>query len=161
METSEIKFLNLEKAVAVFINDFISTYKGLLIRDGKKASGNLLNSIREYSIEFTDGKMEGSIELASYWKYVEYGRKPGKWPPRDKILEWIKIKPVLPRPVNGLKPPTQEQMAFLVCRKIGRDGIEPGGQFKEALDLVWERRKGEIERAVTDDLQAAVDLIRI
>lgn len=160
MET-EIRFEKTEAAIGAFLRDFISTYKGLLIRDGKKASGNLINSIREYSIELSGNGIEGSIELASYWKYVENGRKPGKWPPRDKILEWIKIKPVLPRPVNGLKPPTQEQMAFLVCRKIGRDGIEPGGQFKEALDIVWQMKKQDIESAVSRDLQAAVDLIRI
>lgn len=160
MET-EIRFEKTEAAIAAFLQDFVSTYKGLLIRDGKKASGNLINSIREYSIELSGNGIEGSIELASYWKYVEYGRKPGKWPPRDKILEWIKIKPVLPRPVNGLKPPTQEQMAFLICRKIGKDGIEPGNQFSEALDIVWQRKKQEIESAVSKDLQAAVDLIRI
>lgn len=160
MET-KIRFEKTEAAIGIFLQDFVSTYKGLLINDGKKASGNLINSIREYSIELSGNGIEGSIELASYWKYVERGRKPGKWPPRDNILEWIRIKPVIPRPMNGLKPPTQEQLAFLICRKIGRDGIEPGNQFREALDIVWQRRKQDIEAAVSADLQAAVDLVRI
>lgn len=160
MET-KIRFEKTEAAIGIFLQDFVSTYKGLLINDGKKASGNLINSIREYSIELSGNGIEGSIELASYWKYVERGRKPGKWPPRDNILEWIRIKPVIPRPMNSLKPPTQEQLAFLICRKIGRDGIEPGNQFREALDIVWQRRKQDIEAAVSADLQAAVDLVRI
>lgn len=158
---AKMRFEKTEAAVAAFLQDFVSTYKGLLASDGKKASGNLIDSIRGHSIEFNGNSIEGSIELASYWKYVERGRRPGKWPPRDRILEWIRIKPVIPRPVDGLKPPTREQMAFLICRKIGRDGVEPGNQFSEALDIVWQRRRQDIESAVSEDLSAAVDLVRI
>ena len=161
METDALTFGNLQAALDVFIDDFIATYKGLLIRDNKKATGNLIKSLKPVSIRFEGNKYTGSISLASYWKYVEYGRrKGGKFPPFNKILDWVKVKPVLPRPINGIKP-TQKQLAFLICRKIARNGIEPGNQFKEALDLTWAKDWKMISDAITADLDEAITLIRI
>ena len=157
----DLNFFNLEKALNSFIDDFIRTYKTLLLRDGKKASGNLIASLKPVSIKFQNNKIEADISIASYWKYVEYGRKPGKFPPIDKILNWIRIKPVLPRPRNGLKPPTEPQLAFLISRKIAREGIEPGNQFKEALNIVWMRHSNDISEAVSKDIESEIDLINL
>lgn len=156
-----MKFKYLEKALESFLNDFIATYKGLLIRDNKKASGNLISSLKPVSIQLNNNKFEAEISIASYWKYVEYGRKPGKFPPTDKILEWIKVKPVLPRPINGHKPPTEKQLAFLISRKIAREGIKPGNQFEEALNIVWQRHSQNISNAISEDLNQAVNLMVI
>lgn len=161
METNTLTFENLQTALDAFIDNFIDTYKGLLIRDDKKATGNLIKSLKPVSIDFVDNKYTGSISLASYWKYVEYGRrKGGKFPPFNKILEWVKVKPVIPRPINGIKP-TEKQLTFLICRKIARDGIEPGNQFKEALNLTWARNEKRISDAITEDLNEAITLIKI
>lgn len=158
--TLEFKFTNLQNALDKFINDFIDTYKNILIRDNKKASGNLINSIKSLSINFTSSQLSGSISLADYWKYVEYGRKPGKFPPPNKILDWVKIKPIIPRPINGIKP-TEKQLAFLIGRKISKYGIKAGNQFSEALDLVWAKDSNLISDAISLDLQEAVDIIKI
>lgn len=159
METSTLNFYNLQISLDSFIDDFIHTYKSLLIRDDKKASGNLISSLKPVSIQFKNNKFEADISIASYWKYVEYGRRPGKFPPVNKILEWIKIKPVIPRPMNGLKPPTEPQLAFLIARKIARDGIKAGNQFKEALDMTWNRHYNNISNAISEDLNEMVDLV--
>jgi len=160
METNALTFPNLEKAINDFVSDFVDTYKGLLIRDNKKATGDLIRSIKPIEIQFETNSYSGSISLANYWKYVEYGRRPGKFPPPNKILDWVKIKPVIPRPVNGIKP-TEKQLAFLISRKIARDGIEAGNQFKEALDLTWAKNKNKISDAISIDLQSNIDLIKI
>ena len=161
METNALTFPNLEKAINDFVSDFVDTYKGLLIRDNKKATGDLIRSIKPIEIEFETNKYSGSISLAYYWKYIEYGRRAGgKFPPVNKILDWIKVKPVIPRPVNGIKP-TEKQLAFLISRKIARDGIEAGNQFKEALDLTWVKNKNKISDAISIDLQTNIDLIKI
>lgn len=161
METSTLSFDNLQIALDSFINDFINTYKSLLIRDDKKASGNLISSLKPVTIQFKNNKFEADISIASYWKYVEYGRRPGKFPPINKILNWIKVKPVIPRPMNGLKPPTEPQLAFLIARKIARDGIKAGNQFKEALDMTWNRHYNNISIAITEDLNQAIDLVTL
>ena len=161
METNTLNFSNLQIALNSFIEDFIKTYKGLLIRDNKKASGNLISSLKPVSIEFTNNKYQCSIQIADYWKYVEYGRRPGKFPPMNKILDWIKIKPVIPRPMNGLKPPTEKQLAFLISRKIARDGINAGNQFTEALNLTWTKWEQHISDAISQDLSQAIDLVTL
>lgn len=161
METSTLSFDNLQITLDSFINDFIQTYKSLLIRDDKKASGNLISSLKPVTIQFKNNKFEANISIASYWKYVEYGRRPGKFPPINKILNWIKVKPVIPRPMNGLKPPTEPQLAFLIARKIARDGIKAGNQFKEALDMTWNRHYNNISNAITEDLNQAIDLVTL
>lgn len=170
METNALTFPNLEKAINDFITDFIQTYKGLLIRDNKKATGDLINSIKPIEIEFSNNKISGSISLREYWKYIEYGTGPQHipdkrqqyWPPRDKILKWvkIKIKPALPRPVNGIKS-IEKKLTFLISRKIHDDGIKPGRQFTEALNLTWTKNKDYISDAISIDLQANIDLIKI
>lgn len=160
METNTLNFSNLENALNQFIKDFIDSYKTILIRDNKKASGNLINSLKPVSLEFKDNKYTASISLASYWKYVEYGRKPGKFPPPDKILDWIKIKPIIPRPNKGITP-SQKQLAFLISRKIARDGIKAGNQFSETLNLVWAKNKDSIEKAIDSDLSASINLIKL
>lgn len=144
METSTLSFDNLQIALDSFINDFIQTYKSLLIRDGKKATGNLIKSIRPLDIKYSNNQMTLSISLASYWKYVENGRKPG-----------------IPRPMNGLKPPTEPQLAFLIARKIARDGIKPGNQFEEALKLSWTKWEQPISNAISKDLNQAIDVVAI
>lgn len=155
--TIEQDFTNTAKAIDAFTRDFVEIYKQLLMRDDKKASGNLVNSIKQLQIEFSGNKMSGVISLANYWKYVEYGRRAGKFPPPNKILKWIEIKPVLPRPVNGIKP-TNKQMAFLISRKIAREGIKPGNQFEEALDMTWNRHKDNISNAISADLNSIIDM---
>lgn len=161
METYTLTFNNLQTTLNAFIDDFVSTYKSLLIRDNKKATGNLVSSIKPLKIDFTNNKMQGTIDIASYWKYVEYGRRPGKFPPVNKILDWIKVKPVIPRPLNGLKPPTEAQLAFLISRKIAREGIKPGNQYEEALNISWTKNEKNISDAISKDLNEAIDIISI
>ena len=94
-------------------------YRKQLEDGGVNASSKPIRTI----VEFNGDRLLISFELNDYWKYVEYGRKPGKMPPVDSITDWIKIKRIIPEPING-KIPDTKQLAFLIARKIGRDGVE-------------------------------------
>lgn len=78
----------------------------------------------------------------AYAWWVEFGRKPGKWPPRENILAWVKEKHIAgtyaivgtrrggyPRyKRSGSKAQRQredEQAAYLIARKIGEKGTRP------------------------------------
>lgn len=125
-------------------------YKDRLIADDKKATGTLINSIST-QVKTSNGLVyDVVINLADYWRYVEEGRKPGKFPPPDAILKWIKVKPVIPRPYNG-KVPTQKQLAFLIGRKIATEGIEPGNQLKETVDALNAEYIPKFEAALKKD----------
>lgn len=91
--------------------------------NNKVASGNLRN-LTSYEVEINSGHYIIYMNMPAYWKYVEYGRRPGKMPPRKAIEDWIRIKPLVPT-ARGGKVPTTEQLAFLIQRKIGREGIPP------------------------------------
>ena len=154
MEKDALTFNNLQQVLDDFTKDVAETYKSLLLRDGKNATGELISSIRPMTPELVGGAFECSLSLAPHWKYVENGRRPGKFPPIDNILDWVKAKPQLARP-NRLdrKELTPKQLAFLVARKIANKGIQPGNQLEEAIDIVYARWKDRIDAAITADIE--------
>lgn len=157
MEKDALTFNNLQQVLDDFTKDVAETYKSLLLRDGKNATGELISSIRPMTPELVDGTFECSLSLAPHWKYVENGRRPGKFPPVDNILEWVKAKPQLARP-NRLdrKELAPKQLAFLVARKIATKGIQPGNQLEEAMDIVYARWKDRIDAAITADIETVI-----
>ena len=157
MEKDALTFNNLQQVLDDFTKDVAETYKSLLLRDGKNATGELISSIKPMTPELVNGAFECSLSLAPHWKYVENGRKAGKFPPIDNILDWVKAKPQLVRP-NRLdrKEITPKQLAFLVARKIANKGIQPGNQLEEAMDIVYARWKDRIDAAITADIEASL-----
>ena len=155
MEKDALTFNNLQQVLDDFTKDVAETYKSLLLRDGKNATGELISSIKPMTPELVDGAFECSLSLAPHWKYVENGRKAGKFPPIDNILDWVKAKPQLARP-NKLdrKELAPKQLAFLVARKIATKGIQPGNQPTEAIDIVYARWKDRIDAAITADIES-------
>ena len=101
-----------------------------------------------------------SISLEEYWKYIEYGRRPGKIPPVSAIENWIKVKQILPRPIT-LKSgksvvPTIPQLSFLIARKIGRDGIRPRPFFKQSFEDAKREFLQKIEEAILADIKESL-----
>ena len=129
-------------------------YQDNLIRNDRIASGDLLNNI-EYEITRDDFTVTIYVKMRDYWYYVENGRKAGKWPPIDNILNWIKIKPVLPRPNAEGKLPTPQQLAFLIARKIGEEGTEGTQDLRKATDTIWDTFEDRLYEAIDEDVDAA------
>ena len=85
------------------------------------ATGSLSNFT--YHINLNGSYFELIFSLQDYYYYLEYGRRAGKQPPIEAIEEWIRVKPIIPYAINGKVPDTR-QLAFLIARKIGREGTE-------------------------------------
>lgn len=69
------------------------------------------------------------IDLPEYAWFLEYGTKDSKphMPPLKAILDWIKVKQILPRPKDG-KLPTNVDLAWAIAKsaeKKGLGGIQP------------------------------------
>lgn len=94
------------------------------------ASGTLSNFT--FRINLQGNYFEVIFLLPEYWQYVEYGRRAGKQPPIEAIERWIEVKPIIPYAVNGRVPDTR-QLAFLIARKIGREGIEGKKPLTKAM----------------------------
>lgn len=126
METDALKttFKNLEEALKRYGQAASDLSRIEMQKRGKNATFDLSNSI-DFNVEKNGTAYTVSLNLLYYWKYIEYGRKPGKFPPIDKIREWVEVKPLIPRPMENGKLPTVNQLAFLIGRKIKQEGIAP------------------------------------
>lgn len=148
----EPTFNKIITALQEYQSAFERAYKDRLLADDKKATGQLINSIST-TIKVGSDTFEVVMSIVDYFKYVENGRKPGKFPPVDKILSWIKVKPVIPRPMHG-KLPTQQQLAFLIGRKIATEGIEAGHQLKDTVEAINAQYIPKLEAALQEDFDA-------
>lgn len=99
----------------------VEQYRKILSDEGINASSTL-SQTADIEVEFDGVVLRVSLLLEPYWKYVEYGRRPGKMPPIDNIKEWIRVKPIIPDSSSG-RVPSANQLAYLIARKIGREGI--------------------------------------
>lgn len=91
-------------------------YISQLEKHDRRATGNLIDSVHT-TIEVNGSRYIVWLHLADYWKYVEEDTKP-HWPPRDAILNWIRAKPIIPRPDDNGRIPKPEQLAFLISRAM-------------------------------------------
>lgn len=131
----------LQLVLGQLAEDVKAGYVDQLAKHDRHASGNLMSTVRA-EVEVNGTRYAAVLYLQDYWKYVEEGTEP-HWPPRQAILDWIKIKPVIPRPDNRGRIPTPEQLAFLISRKISREGTEGSHDLQTAEDAVvpmWEER---------------------
>ena len=122
-----------------------------------EASGKLVQSVK-YELKYNETSYEVGLWMEDYWKYVEYGRKAGKFPPLSKIEEWIRVKPVIPRPYDG-KLPTEKQLAYLIGRKIANEGIEGKNVLKRTEDEVKDEMLMSIKQAIMEDIQEDINSV--
>lgn len=137
-------------------------YKNKLDNEGISASGKLADSVKSlFSVNGTT--FEVSLSLLDYWKNVENGRgatkNNGDGQVRRSILEWIRVKPVLPTPMENGKLPTESQLAYLISRKIHTLGYEGKQPLKRTLD----ENKGDIVKDIEDALSKDLseDVLRV
>ena len=119
-----------------------------------------------------DGKsFSASLKMNFYWKYLEEGIQPaGKFPnPGWKsfpfILNWVQIKPVIPRPPQTIKPSKrtleslQRQSAFLITRKRNDEGDEGTHGFAKTRDALVPQYIPKIQEALAKDIGEYLTLV--
>ena len=160
METTALSdFPKVAEVLERYGKEFIEQYKLNLIASGRPASGKIMRPENLfYKVNLGTNIYAVDISLLDYWKYIEEGTRP-HWPPVSAIREWITVKPVIPRPFENGKLPTEDQLAFLIARKISRVGTEGINDFQRANDEIFARMEMSIAEAVTEDLQRQVSII--
>lgn len=156
MEDELIQFPHLQKALEECIIELRNAYQDNLIDSDRIASGGLLNSV-EIVTTFGNQYFAVGLKLADYWKYVEYDTKP-HFPPPSAILDWIKVKPILPTPDKNGKLPTPEQLAFLIGRKIAKVGTKGSHDLKKAEDQLRDMVEEKIEKALDEDVNVWIGM---
>lgn len=152
----ELEFNNLDKLLNTLGDRLIDIYRKNLAQTDTNASGALGNTIN-YIVEKDDLTYSVDINIEDYWKYIEEGRRPGKFPPVESIRNWVRIKPVIPRPFSG-KLPTENQLVYLIGKKIQEEGTEGKHLMQlslEELEMNWMQL---IDAAIQKDLENQVDI---
>lgn len=151
MEALQIKWTTLERVLNEFADQFIQNARDNLQSNGSIATGELYDSF-EKIVEIGDDWFKVSVSLADWWKYVENGRGPGKYPPPDAIRNWIEVKPVTPYAGVDGKVPSVEQLTFLISRKIAEEGTDPKPFFEPAKEQTIRDFEERISLAIQEDV---------
>lgn len=146
-----IELTELHKVLQDFATDIRERYKDVLANNDHIASHNLVDSVRT-QVVVGDNYYEVTMTLADYWKYVENDTKP-HFPPPDAILRWIQVKPVIPRPDANGRIPSQKSLAFLIGRKIAREGTEGTHDLAKTKDDILPWWREQISKALGHDMQ--------
>lgn len=125
--------MELKDALLKVGNNVISDARAILKQQGHLATKELYNSMKAVVIED-----ELSFELTDYARYVDQGRKPGKYAPPDAIKKWCKVK--------GIK----QSLAYVINIKIYLDGIKASNFFTDAYDKNMENLDDQLDAYVQD-----------
>ena len=148
-----MKFSRTESLLNSFAQTIVNRYKDKI---SEYASGKLYKTI---NFEITKGSSNYivTINLESYWIFLEKGRRAGaKMPPVSAIENWIKIRKIIPRPVTlksgKQRVPTVKQLAYVIARSIAKRGIQPRPFMSESIDQTIEDFKSKLSAAVREDV---------
>lgn len=101
------------------VNHLLKEYEQMFNNSGySRYFGNIHSYINGNRVTITAG---------TPLQYVNYGRGAGKRPPKDAIIAWIQK--------NNIQSDIKvNSLAFLIARKIGRDGTV-GKHFIKDIDI--------------------------
>jgi hypothetical protein len=101
-----------EQKLKEFGRDYVKILVRELKREGKDATGRLINSI-DYRLREDANNIFIVIESVDYLKWVDEGRKRGTYPPIRPLIEWTRVK--------GLP----KSAAYGIQKNIFKFGIKP------------------------------------
>ena len=108
-----------------------------------------------FKVDVSGNLFEVTFNAPEYWKYANYGRPPGKMPPVSAIEEWITRRRIVPE--SNTSTPNVTSLAYVIARKIGREGTI-GTIFREkSLDEQKEYWVSTISAAVGEDILEEID----
>jgi hypothetical protein len=126
---------------------------------GMRASGQWADSLEAF------GEVNrGGIIGLKYTEQLEFGRRAGKFPPKDAIIKWINDKGIQPTDISI------SSLAFLIARKIAREGWNRerfGGveliskvvtpqRIQQIIDVVVENEKEVLVSGFVAQLKQAI-----
>lgn len=141
-----MEMVELKKEMDRLGKDYIIELTNQLLSADKKASGNLIRSLKYEVIEVLNNILV-KVSAAPYLEVVDKGRRPGKMPPTSPIKKWINIRGIKPG-----KKQTVDQLAFVIARSISRKGIRPTGVIKKSIDNLLKTKRELLGKAAAKDI---------
>lgn len=146
----------------------VAKAKDNLKANGSIASGNLRSSGRVQKVagdaDAIDAGFFGQGSEGGYAFFVEYGRRAGKMPPPDELIEWVRKKNMKNTAlssalvhVNGRRRKRKKaytlndlltSAAWGLAKNIAKDGTKPHPFFKPALEATKGKVRQLLKRAI-------------
>lgn len=134
------------------------------------ASGNLSASIRYRTIIL--GQLYAfELYMEDYWKYVDQGRRAGKMPPIQSILQWLtnkrlgsyiygkgRNKSAGKKSILATNLQAQRSLAYVIARKIGKKGTKGTGFYSSTFKPGHAGDVKALEAALSEVLQRDVKI---
>lgn len=175
MATETLRWEYLRDVLNRFGEELVRSYIEHLDQRSIHATHDLANSVH-YTVVVDERCIAVDLSLLDYWKYIEYGRRAGKFPPLSSIAEWIKVKGIQPMTNtqssvkkwtqhrgrirrNDGRIPSIKSLAYLIGRKIKEEGIQPRPILASAIDDTYRRFEAAITEAMAKDITR--DLIAV
>lgn len=150
-----LTFDELRAVLEEYGKAFAEQYKQNLIDDKRPASGKLIKSIKT-KVVVNGHDYIVQMELEDYWKYLEYGTKGRangnpfrKFPPLSAILNWIKVKPDIPKPTTIEE---WNKKAWAISWKIREFGTAGKADLLKTQMQIEGQWKDRLEAALREDM---------
>lgn len=132
------------------------------VASGRLKDGLSYKNLTRYNMPVVQFGVKDN-ELKKYADVIEFGRRKGaRQPPSDAILEWMRIKPIRIRDKDGgfikATEAKKRQVAYLIARSIGENGIDGIYYYREAIRDVLEKRGDEFFEAVNKEIEIRLNL---
>lgn len=174
----------LERWGFQLVEDMKAAIDTAIAADGGGQSSKLSGSVK-YEVKRSIEGYTFSLSMNDYWKFVEDGRKPGKAPPPKAMLEFVKrrhikvdistrkkkvLKSIRTKGIRQREKAIsiekkQKQVAFLIGRKIAKDGVEAHPFFDKVfnqarLDRLTEQLKPVIKEEIVFNIKEVLKDIK-
>lgn len=120
----------------------------------KVAGGGLVESV---DVKYNTSSGEVVITMLDYWRYVNDGRKPGKYVPLDSIKKWIRQKGLKGRNKKTGRFITTESFAWGISTNIKKFGIAPTYFYDNAFQQFEKAFETEAVQALGIDFETFFD----
>lgn len=150
------QYPNIAAELTAIGAEFIAEYRAILHERSLSQSDELPGSMQAEIIE-DDHALNLAIVLAGYWYFVERGRGPGKQPPLQNIADWVERTGIAALANTDGKNISVRSLAFLIARKIGREGTAGKHIVNDIIANNYERWIIRIQGAAARDVQSSVN----
>lgn len=144
-----MKWNHLQKALETY-----NTYLLSAARNNMPQYYELKDKI-SFKVDVSGNLFEVTFNAPEYWKYANYGRPPGKMPPVSAIEEWITRRRIVPE--SNTSTPNATSLAYVIARKIGREGTKGTKFLEKSLDEQKEYWMSTISSAIGEDILEEID----
>lgn len=150
---------NTRLALDKFGKYLVTESRKNLTRKKKNVSGSLYRSL---SYELTTGPSSIGFDflMNEYGEWVDKGRKAGKFPPFQNILDWVKARRFQFRELDGKnkgKFKSYEETARAVWFKIKNKGIKPTDFYSRPFNLGFQKLPVELQEAYGLDVESFLE----